>query len=110
MKLIIKIIASAIVIFIASLLPFGFKIDSFGTAITAAIVIGLLDWAITKFSGIEASPFGRGTVGFIVCAIILFLTGKLVDGFSASITQSLIGALILGIVDSIIPGGDIFEK
>ncbi len=110
MKMILKIIVSAVVIFIASLIPGGYSVDSFGTAIVAAIVIGILDWAIAKFSGIEASPFGRGTVGFLVCAIILFLTGKLVDGFNATIFQSLIGALILGIVDAIIPGGDVFKK
>lgn len=103
-KLVIKVLVSALAIFIASLLPFGFKVDSFGAAIVAAVVIGILDWLINRFTGIDASPFGRGAVGFITAAIILFLTGHLVEGFHATIAGSVIGAFILGIVDAIIPG------
>ncbi|MDO5717254.1 MAG: phage holin family protein [Tissierellia bacterium] len=103
-KLIIKVLVSALAIFIAALLPLGFKVENFGAAIVAAIVIGILDWAINKFTGIDASPFGRGAVGFITAAIIIFLTGRLVDGFHATVMGSLVGALILGVVNMIIPG------
>lgn len=103
LKLIIKILVSALAILVASWLPGGFEVDSFGVAISAAVVIGLLDWAINRFTGIDASPFGRGSVGFIAAAIILFITGKLVDGFHVTIIGAVVGAVILGIVDIFIP-------
>ncbi|MBS4881536.1 MAG: phage holin family protein [Peptoniphilus harei] len=102
-KLIIKILISGLAILITSALSIGIQTDGYTTAIMAAVVIGILDWAINKFTGVDASPFGRGAVGFVVAAIILFITGKIVDGFTVSILGAIIGALILGIVDSFLP-------
>ncbi|MBM7550802.1 phage holin family protein [Peptoniphilus gorbachii] len=102
-KLIIKILISGLAILITSALSIGIQTDGYTTAILAAVVIGILDWAINKFTGVDASPFGRGAVGFVVAAIILFITGKIVDGFTVSILGAIIGALILGIVDSFLP-------
>ncbi|MDU1022813.1 MAG: phage holin family protein [Peptoniphilus harei] len=102
-KLIIKILISGLAILITSALSIGIQTDGYTTAILAAVVIGILDWAINKFTGVDASPFGRGAVGFVVAAIILFITGQIVDGFTVSILGAIIGALILGIVDSFLP-------
>ncbi|VYT99919.1 phage holin family protein [Peptoniphilus gorbachii] len=102
-KLIIKILISGLAILITSALSIGIQTDGYTTAIMAAVVIGILDWAINKFTGVDASPFGRGAVGFVVAAIILFITGKIVDGFTVSILGAIIGALILGVVDSFLP-------
>lgn len=102
-KLIIKVLISGLAILITSALSIGIQTDGYSTAILAAIVIGILDWAINKFTGVDASPFGRGAVGFVVAAIILFITGQIVDGFSVSILGAVVGALILGIVDSFLP-------
>ena len=102
-KLIIKILISGLAILITSALSIGIQTDGYTTAIMAGIVIGILDWAINKFTGVDASPFGRGAVGFVVAAIILFITGKIVDGFNVSILGAIVGALILGIVDTFLP-------
>lgn len=104
LSLIIKMVISALAILLTSALSIGVTINGFGTAIVTAIVIGLLDWLIEKFTGVDASPTGRGLKGFAVAAIILFLAGKMVDGFTVSVLGAIIGAAILGIVDAIIPG------
>ncbi|MET3617747.1 uncharacterized membrane protein YvlD (DUF360 family) [Peptoniphilus olsenii] len=104
LSLIIKIVVSAIAILITSALSIGVTVNGFGTAAVTAIVIGLLDWAIEKFTGVDASPTGRGIKGFVVAAIILFAAGQLVNGFDVTILGAVIGAAILGIVDAIIPG------
>lgn len=102
-KLIIKILISGLAILITSALSIGIQTDGYTTAIMAGIVIGILDWTINKFTGVDASPFGRGAVGFVVAAIILFITGQIVDGFNVSILGAIVGALILGIVDTFLP-------
>ncbi|MGI5949828.1 phage holin family protein [Peptoniphilus sp.] len=104
LSLIIKVVISALAILLTSALSIGVTINGFGTAIVTAIVIGLLDWLIEKFTGVDASPAGRGFKGFAVAAIILFLAGKMVDGFTVSVLGAIIGAAVLGIVDAIIPG------
>ncbi|WP_036730460.1 phage holin family protein [Peptoniphilus mikwangii] len=101
-KLIVKILVSAVAICIAALLS-PMTVSNYSSAVVAAIIIGILDWLITKFTGIDASPKGRGAIGFITAALILYITGKIVDGFSTGIIGAFIGAFILGIVDAVIP-------
>lgn len=104
-KLIVKIIVAALAIAIAAFFTPGMSNEGgIASLILAAIVIGVLDWAILKLTKIDASPFGRGFVGFIVAAVILYITGMIVDGFTVTLFGAIIGALILGIVDAIIPG------
>ena len=63
-----------------------------------------MDYLIAKFTGIQASPFGKGFVGFVVSVIILYVTQYFVAGYSISWMAAIIGALIYGVVDYFIPG------
>ena len=56
-KLVIKVLVSGLAILLTSALSIGIQTDGYSAAIMAAIVIGILDWAINKFTGIDASPF-----------------------------------------------------
>ena len=82
-----------------------------GRLITAAIVLAItafvltiMDYLIIKFTGLHASPFGKGFVGFALAAIILYFTQYFVVGYSISWMAAIIGALIYGVVDYFIPG------
>jgi putative membrane protein len=103
-ELIIRLIVTAIVVGIAAFLTPGFSIDNLWSLIMAAIVIAVLDYLIQRFTGVNASPFGRGITGFIVSAIILYATKFIVPGFNISVWGAIIGALVIGIIDVIIPG------
>lgn len=104
MGIVIRIITTAIVLAIAAFLTPWFSIDGIGSLIVASIVIAILVYLIGKFAGLEASPFGRGIVGFIVTVVVLYLTKMLVAGFEMNIIGAIVGALVIGIVDAIIPG------
>jgi len=103
-EIIIRLIVTAIVVGIAAFLTPGFSIDNLWSLIMAAVVIAVLDYLVQKFTGVNASPFGRGITGFIVAAIILYATKFIVPGFNISVWGAIIGALVIGIIDVIIPG------
>ena len=103
-EILIRILVTAIVVGIAAFLTPGFSINSLWSLILAAVVIALLDYLIQKFTGVNATPFGRGITGFIVAAIILYATKFIVPGFNISVWGAIIGALVIGIIDVIIPG------
>ena len=103
-ELLIRLLVTAIVVGITAFLTPGFSIDSLWSLILAAIVIAVLDYLIQRFTGVNATPFGRGITGFIVSAIILYATRFIVPGFEISVWGAIIGALVIGIVDMIIPG------
>ena len=102
--LILRLILSAIVIAIAAFLTPGFTINSIWAVLLAAIVISVVDYLIQRVTDLQASPFGRGFSGFIVSAIVLYGTQFLVPTMRVNIWGALIGALVIGIIDIIIPG------
>lgn len=102
--MIIRVIVTAIVVAIAAFFTAGFSIDGLWSLLLASVVIGVLDHLVQMFTGVEASPFGKGITGFLVAAIILYVTKFIVPGFNISVLGALIGALVIGIVDVVIPG------
>ena len=104
--IVIRLIASAVVLAITAFLVPEFSIAGIGPLVIAAIVLTVMDYLFVKLLGIEASPFGRGIVGFVSAAIILYLTQFFVPGYSITILSAIIGAIVYGIVTYLIPGGE----
>lgn len=99
-----RLVTAAIVLAITAFFTPGFTINNIWTLALAAIVLTAIDYLIVKFTGLDATPFGKGFVGFILAAVTLYVTQYFVAGYSISWIASIIGALIYGIVDYIIPG------
>lgn len=102
--LIVRFITSAIVLAITAFFTPGFQIASFWTLIISAVVLSVLDYLVNAIIGVNATPFGRGIIGFVVSVIVLYATQFFVPGYSISWISAIIGAIIYGIVASIIPG------
>ena len=68
-QLIGRLVAAAIVLAITAFFTPGFTINSIWTLIIAAVVLTAIDYLIVKFTGLHASPFGKGFVGFALAAI-----------------------------------------
>ena len=70
----------------------------------SAIVLTVMDYLIIKFTGLHAMAFGKGFVGFVLAVIVLYATQFFVSGYSISWMAAIIGALIYGVIDYIMPG------
>lgn len=99
-----RLVAAAVVLAITAFFTPGFTISNIWTLSIAAIVLTVIDYLVVKFTGLHASPFGKGFVGFALAAIILYVTQFFVAGYSISWMAAIIGALIYGVVDYFIPG------
>lgn len=99
-----RLIGSAIVLAITAFFTPGFTIDNIWSLVIAAIALSVLDYFIIKFTGLDASPFGKGFVGFALAAITLYVIQFFVAGYSISWMAAIIGALIYGVVDYFLPG------
>lgn len=103
-EMLLRVLITSIVIAVAAFLTPGFSVNGLGSLLLAAVVIGVLDYLVQKFTGVDASPFGKGIAGFLVAAIILYVTKFIVPGFNISIIGAVIGALVIGVVDAFMPG------
>ena len=99
-----RLIAAAVVLAITAFFTPGFTINNFWSLAVAAIVLTLLDYLIVKFTGLHASPFGKGFVGFVLSVVVLYVAQYFVAGYSISWMSAIIGAIIYGIIDYFIPG------
>ena len=101
-----RLVTAAIVLAITAFFTPGFSINNIWTLAIAAIVLTIMDYLITKFTGLHASPFGKGFVGFALAAIVLYVTQFFVAGYTISWMAAIIGALIYGVIDYFIPGSE----
>ena len=99
-----RLITAGIVLAITAFFTPGFEISNFWSLAIAAVVLTLIDYLVTKFTGLDASPFGKGFVGFVLSVVILYVTQYFVAGYSISWMSAIIGAIIYGVVDYFLPG------
>ena len=69
-----RLVTAAIVLAITAFFTPGFSISNFWALAAAAIVLTIIDYLIVKFTGLHASAFGKGFVGFVLSAVVLYLS------------------------------------
>ena len=99
-----RLVTAAVVLAITAFFTPGFQISNFWSLAAAAIVLTVIDYLITKFTGLHASSFGKGFVGFVLSAVVLYVTQYFVAGYTVSWMAAIIGALVYGVVDYFLPG------
>ncbi|MCI8965057.1 MAG: phage holin family protein [Clostridia bacterium] len=99
-----RLVAAAIILAVTAFFTPGFTINNIWALGLAAVVLTAMDYLIIKFTGLHAMAFGKGFVGFVLAVIVLYATQFFVSGYSISWMAAIIGALIYGIIDYIIPG------
>lgn len=99
-----RLITAGIVLAITAFFTPGFQINNFWALAVATVVLTVIDFLIAKFTGLKASPFGKGFVGFVLSAVVLYITQYFVAGYVISWMAAIIGALIYGVVDYFLPG------
>lgn len=99
-----RLITAAIVLAITAFFTPGFTINNFWALAAATIVLTVIDFLISKFTGLHASSFGKGFVGFILAAVVLYVTQYFVAGYTISWMAAIVGALVYGVVDYFLPG------
>lgn len=100
----IRFVVAAIVLWVTSYLITGFNIrGGIVTLLIAALVISAADFLVEKLFKIDASPFGNGIKGFLVSVVILYFAQYFVPGMEVSIMGAIVGALVIGLIDAILP-------
>lgn len=99
-----RLITAAIVLAITAFFTPGFTINNFWALAAATIVLTVIDFLISKFTGLHASSFGKGFVGFVLAAVVLYVTQYFVAGYTISWMAAIVGALVYGVVDYFLPG------
>lgn len=99
----VRFIVSALVLMLVGFLLPGFAPLGFLNALLAALVISALGWIIESILGREVSPYGRGIVGFIVSAIVIWAAQFFVPAMEVTVLGALLAAFVIGVIDLFVP-------
>lgn len=101
---IVRFIVSALVLMIVGWILPGVTVSGFWGALVAAIIIAILGYVAERLMGKSISPQGRGVVGFISAAVVIYLAQFLVPQYlSVSLLGSLLAAFVIGVIDVFVP-------
>ena len=105
MKLLIRIIVTAILVILIPKIMAGIYVADFTTALIVAVILGLLNIFIKPILVILTLPFTIVTLGLfllVINAVIILLCDNIVGGFSVdSFWTALFFSLVLSILQSI---------
>jgi len=100
---VVRFIVAALVLMLLGYVVPGFSHLTFWYALLAAAVISMAGLLLESAFGRAVSPYGRGLVGFIMSAIVIWLAQFVVPTMHVSVVAALVAAFIIGIVDLFVP-------
>jgi putative membrane protein len=103
---ILSLVISAVILLIISRMVSGFELDSFGSAVIAALIIGVVNAIVRPLLAFLTLPLIIVTLGlflFVLNALMLKLASALVPGFRIrGFMPAIWGALLLAIANLVI--------
>jgi putative membrane protein len=106
MRIIIKWLLSAVALLAVAYLYPGVQVNSFGSALIAAAVIGLLNMVVRPVLVVLTLPVTIVTLGlflFVINALLFWAASGLLSGFQVSgFVAALIGSLIYSLLGLVI--------
>ena len=106
MNLLVALILNALALLATAYLIPGFQVDGFGSAIVAAIVIGLVNTFIRPILAFVSLPITILTLGlfsFVINAVCLYLVSIVVPGFRIDgFLAAVLGGVVLAIVATVL--------
>ncbi|WP_152394784.1 phage holin family protein [Paenibacillus guangzhouensis] len=106
---VVRFIVSALVLLVVSWIVPAFKIGGFWSALFLALAIAIIGWIIESIFGTKVTPFGRGIVGFLTSALVIWVAQFFIGGVSVSVIGAILGALVIGLIDLFIPVSTPYE-
>ena len=103
---IVTALVTAVSLLILARISVGLDAEDTGSAVLAAVVLGLLNATLRPVLGFLAFPITLLTLGLfsiVLNAIVLYITAALVSGFHVrSFIHAMIASILLGILNGVI--------
>lgn len=105
-RLIVHLLVTALLLWLISYILPGIRFTGFGSALLAAVVLGIVNVLVRPILVIITLPISVVTLGLfliVVNALMLMLTGALVPGFTvAGFGTAILGGILLGIFNLVV--------
>lgn len=100
---VVRFVISALVLLVVSWIVPQFSVGGFWSALLLALVIAALGWVVESLFGKKVTPFGRGIVGFLISALVIWIAQFITPNVEVTVIGALLAALVVGIIDIFMP-------
>lgn len=102
--MVVRFIVSALVLmFVGLLIPGSFSVGGFWGALLAAVAIAVIGYIVEALFGRRVSGQGRGVIGFLVGAVVIWLAQLFVPTMYVTLWGALLASFLIGLIDSFVP-------
>jgi putative membrane protein len=106
MRWLLHWVVNALVLLVVSHFVSGFNVRSFGSAMLAVVIIGVVNATLGLFMKVMTFPLSIVTLGlfiFFIDALVLWFSSKLVPGFSVQgFRPAFVAALVLALIQMLL--------
>jgi putative membrane protein len=106
LEFLVTLLVTALSLLILSRINIGLEVEDTGSALIAALVLGILNATLRPVLGFLAFPITLITFGLfaiVLNALVLYITAALVKGFNIrNFLAAIISAILLAILNSLI--------
>lgn len=110
MQLVVALVLNAVALLATTYIVPGFKVDSFTTALLAAVVLGVVNTFVKPILSFLSAPVTILTLGlfaFVINAVMLFIVsvvvpGVMIDGWVAAILAAVVLSVVSTVLSSVL--------
>lgn len=104
-----RLITSIVILGITAFFTPGFSMSSMWILVTAISILTLVDFFLGSFTKLFYHPYIKFFLGFIFACIALYTVQYLIVGYVLSFIPIILGGIIFGLVDYMLPNEDYKE-
>lgn len=101
-----RLIAASVVLGITAFFTPGFVISSIWILVVAIAILTLVDFFIGCFTKLFYHPYIKLIIGFVLSGVALYLVQYFIIGYTLSFIPIVLGAIVYGLVDYMLPNED----
>lgn len=98
-----RLITAIIIIGITAFFTPGFTVENIWILAISIGILALIDFCIGCFTPLFSHPFGKFFIGVVLACITLYLVQYFIIGYVLSIVAIILGAIVFGLVDYMLP-------
>lgn len=102
--LLVRFLIPAVVLYTLGYLVAGFSALTVGWILVLSVLILGVEWLVERLIGRDPNGFGRFIIHFLVAALVIFTVTLVIQGGHVPLGGSLLAALIISVLSSILAG------
>lgn len=102
-----RFLTAIVILGITAFFTPGFELENLWILIVSIVLLSSIDFFIGTFTRLFYHPYLKFLIGFVLSGIALYLVQYFVIGYTLSLVPIVLGSVVYGLVDYMLPNEEI---